>query len=71
MSLVFEARRETKAGMIKHIEVGQHADGSYKGLPKITVTLEKNVDLDKATAAVTKIQGAVNLLLAGAMKGKK
>ena len=57
--------------MIKHIEVSEHADGPYKGLPKIVVTLEKNVDLDKATLAVTKIQGAVNLLLAGAMKGKR
>ena len=57
--------------MIKHIEVSQHADGPFKGLPKIIVTLEKSVDLDKATAAVTKIQGAVNLLLAGAIKAKK
>jgi len=53
--------------MIKHIEVSEHADGPYKGLPKIIVTLEKNVDLDKATMAVAKIQGAVNLLLAGAL----
>lgn len=57
--------------MIKHIEVSEHADGPYKGLPKIIVTLEKNVDLDKATGAVVKIQAAVNLLLAGAMKGKR
>lgn len=54
--------------MIKHIEVAEHSEGPYKGLPKIIVTLEKSVDLDKATAAVTKIQGAVNLLLAGAMQ---
>ena len=54
--------------MIKHIEVSEHAEGPYKGLPKIIVTLEKSVDLEKATSAVTKIQGAVNLLLAGAMK---
>jgi hypothetical protein len=54
--------------LIKHIEVSEHADGPFKGLPKIIVTLEKNVDLDKATSAVTKIQGAVNLLLAGAMR---
>ena len=53
--------------MIKHIEVSEHTDGPFKGLPKIIVTLEKSVDLEKATSAVTKIQGAVNLLLAGAM----
>ena len=53
--------------MIKHIEVSEHTEGQFKGLPKIIVTLEKSVDLEKATSAVTKIQGAVNLLLAGAM----
>ena len=57
--------------MIKHIEVSEHTDGQFKGLPKIIVTLEKSVDLEKATSAVTKIQGAVNLLLAGAMKAKR
>ncbi len=54
--------------MIKHIEVSEHADGPYKGLPKIIVTLEKNVDLDKATGAVVKIQAAVNLMLMGMKK---
>ena len=56
--------------MIKHIEVSQHADGPFKGLPKIIVTLEKNVDLDKTTETVAKIQGVANLLIAG-MKRKK
>jgi hypothetical protein len=57
-----------RCGLIKHIEVSEHVDGPYKGLPKIIVTLEKNVDLEKATGAVAKIQGAVNLMLLGMKK---
>jgi hypothetical protein len=59
-----------RCSLIKHIDVGQHDAGPFKGLPKITVTLEKNVDLDKTTETVAKIQGVANLLIAG-MKKKK
>lgn len=57
--------------MIKHVEIGTHDSGPFKGLQFFKVTVEKNVNLDKATETVAKIQGVANLLIAGIMKGKK
>lgn len=57
--------------IVKHVEIGQHIDGPYKGLQFFKVTVDKDVNLDRATEMVSKIVGAVNLLLPALMKGKK
>lgn len=57
--------------MIKHVEIGTHDSGPFKGLQFFKVTVEKSVNLDKATETVAKIVGMANVLLPALMKGKK
>lgn len=57
--------------IVKHVEIGQHADGPYKSLQFFKVTVDKDVNLDKATEMVSKIVGMANVLLPALMKGKK
>lgn len=56
--------------MIKHVEIGQHQDGPFKGLQFFKVTIEKAVNVERATETVAKIVGAMNLIQAGMVKKK-
>lgn len=55
--------------MIKHVEIGMHDSGPFKGLQFFKVTVEKAADLEKATATVAKIVGVVNQLSSGMVAG--
>lgn len=57
--------------MIKHVEIGVHADGPFKGLQFFKVTVENAVNLEKATATVAKIVGVVNQLQLGMVQKKR
>lgn len=59
-----------RCGVIKHVEIGVHADGPFKGLQFFKVTIEKAVNVERATETVAKIVGAMNLIQAGMVKKK-